>query len=614
MIPDIIFFTIAYPSVVLKILGAITFFFLFSASSIGIESDSVSTNIVYDRKVNGNWEVFGFHANALDLTSALQKGSIPHFPQKVTESSIPIKGKNKEIKRSELVMATVHFFPPYHGENGISSSRNNVADISKEKASRGHMHYDVSSSRYESVTMRHSTTPFYKGIVPDSQKIFSDHHVMLSLDEEDRLLEVYRAALLQGSPWVVLTGTTWEDCTEQLDFLFGSPDVPRRLFSDSVIRDLEVENGSEAEVVLLAKRLQSFFQVFSTTMGSWMDARDPLDALDLVPVLKDGKVHRKDYIVNTRGNNNKNQKDRQKDRRQRLSMVFALLSSSPWEERTSNTTDFFQYWKPSNDDDDVLVHPSAILEQSPRYSVIDGAPIVFPGVVSVTHPNIFYRMDLVTDALVSLWLLKEVKSVMEKFDPHMKRFAQVNEANSYSPGKSKAKMIVQLHMGKDVYDNVFLSDQFFQDTLTNSLDEAKIVVDRLQVALKDDDTIVGGISEGMKRSLMGNLLAATKRWSHLMGVENLHSVSSPWEHGWMHGLRLLSISLYSHFRMVQSSTPGFPASSNRIIRLAHYLANWIPRISEIHLLRFHRDVLQLLYDHYEGKVTLKALLLRLLGG
>lgn len=594
-----------------KLLASLTFLSLLLLFASVTENDPSLNNIQYQEKVNGNWEVFGFHGSYVDIGNALQQTSIPYFPTANKDQYSAKHQKDGKIVRSNIVLATVHFFPPFLVATSDSSSSSSSPLVHCEgnitcSSSTG-LGYPVERNSLP----RYSTTPH--GSISTRKGEEDGENRVLSVTDQNRLLETYRSALLHGSPWVVLTGTTWKDCAEQLEFLLESPDVPLRLFPDSVIRELEEESESDSEKVLLAKRLRLFFSVFSTSLGSWIDERDHLDAFDALPVLKSRLIQKRDYISTTRAELNKNVKEVHKEHLHRLSMLFALISSSPGEEQADwshDSAEYFQYWKPSSDGE-TLLHSSAELEQLPRYTVLDGAPMILPGVITVVHPNIFHRMDLVTDALVSVWVLKEVKAVMATFgEHHAKGYDRLREGNPYSPARSKAKPVVQVHFGRDSAKTILWSNEFFDAALQHSLAQSKIVVGALETALNDDDSVVGRLSKKVKKSLMGNLLAATKRWDELMRVEYLYKISSPpqREHGWKDTLRLMWIT---HFRTVEASTPGFPALSSRLTRVAHYLSSWPSLLAKTPYT--YQQLSRVAYDLHDRKLTLKAVLWKLLG-
>lgn len=357
---------------------------------------------------------------------------------------------------------------------------------------------------------------------------------ILSNVEEKSILAAYRMALLHGSPWCVLTCNSEEDCQRQIDFLLLSRETPHLLFPSVVVNELQREDLRSS-----ARMWDSFFQSFSSSLKEWLNGRDPLSfSFPLHAEVEEA-------LFQSSADNTW------------LDIMAALqvhsLARDPASHKISDG------WEDGSFVTSYRFNKNARVEEVPRLVVIREQPLILPGILLVRDPDIFYRLDIISDTLVALFAWEKLQ-----LDQSWASIQRPSASSPSHPARSPSSDLTQsvtLHIASEA--SIFAFPFLFQQSLDKS---TKHLLDKME--LLSFNTTKQSIET---RTLFGMLLSKLKAsWKRSISVKQFQIRQSDFKDA----LTSIASSVKYHLHFVESNQHRFSSQTNFLTWLSHYLASF----------------------------------------
>lgn len=444
----------------------------------------------------------------------------------------------------------------------------------------------------------------------------------LSVEEEEQVLDALRSALLYGTPWLILTGSTRAVSRASLAFLLSSPEVPHRLFSDQVLNrlseyidpNLQYKQDGQ-KIVKLARDLHDFFQTFSTTLGNWMESKRKAKGwfipYNVVDQLEQKNVWEARVTVWERlldsfriSSNSSASRSHWKEGGKEGDRATSFLSSSPT--YTYGDGDTIEL------DENVQhtshpLHEFAEVEQVPRIvAITEQLTLLLPGIVVLTHSDIYHRLDLMAETLTTLMTTRILAQVgkeesalvlasglvlnvngtsqakqLEASESHLLSLdaAELTKKNPLRVINSKTWPIYRFgvifrfpsnqNLAKKATPSDFLIyiDKFFLNAWKLSLSNSMLLQTTAIPAFFPNSTFatlfsnrVSEVTKLTKEILFVSTKPKSIKWVWLRVL-----MTFPFQ-----VFRQLKREVVYHFYMVQASLVHFPRESSFLVRFSHY--------------------------------------------
>lgn len=441
----------------------------------------------------------------------------------------------------------------------------------------------------------------------------------LSTGEEEQVLDAFRSAMLYGTPWLILTGSTSEVSRACIDFLLHSLDVPHRLFNEEVLSRIAeytdptiLSKKKQEELLRLARDLNHFFQTFSTTLGSWMAGKRKVKGWD-IPYSDDDQLQKKNVwdarvelwkrVVKQIYNNtcdDGSRPNREIPSEETSEKDFPATS----QERCLMKDDGMAFGDNSRHTSHPL-HEFGQVESVPRMVTLpDNLQLVLPGIIILTHPDVYHRLDLVGETLATLMTTKILTGVLLKKDElptdnsayqsnsksskHYNLTHPVNTSRnswaSFPPTKLPIyRPGVMLHFPSDSVEIASASSSDFSILFRSFfLHEWEISLGN-SILLESTSLPAIFLNSSHSWSLVNPIVEMTSQVKNLIFVSTKPTTTS---RSWFSLLFFYPLKLFRklkseisyHFFMVETSLIHFPRASPFVFRLAHYIVYLFRRV------------------------------------
>lgn len=482
----------------------------------------------------------------------------------------------------------------------------------------------------------------------------------LSVEGEEQVLDALRSALLYGTPWLILTGRTPADSHANLAFLLNSPDVPHRLFSEEVLQrlteyiDPHLHYQLDTEkIVKLARDLHDYFQTFSTTLGSWMEKKRRAKGW-FVPYAVADQLGQKNVwearvtvwerLLDSLSSSSSNSASKSHWKWGGKEGDEAKLFSSSSSTHSYGDGDTIEF------DDNVLhtshpLHEFAELEQVPRVAAIsEQLTLLLPGIVSLTHPDIYYRQDLMAETLTTLMTTRILAQVGREESVMLQASGLSLNANGASQSQqreaSKRHLLSQdtaditknfpLRIMNSKYWSIysfgvilrFPSNKGFAKKASSSdflayIDKFFLSAWKLSLSnsiLLQITSIPAFYSNTTSATLISNRASEVTKLTKKLLFVSTNPKSIKWE--WFRisvtfpfrVLRQLKREVVYHFYMVQDSLVLFPRESSFMVRLSHYCLYLFHRVESTSFSHFFFfQLLNWVYKYDQGNSRILSL-------
>lgn len=250
----------------------------------------------------------------------------------------------------------------------------------------------------------------------------------LSASEEEEVLSALRFAILYGSPWLVLTGSSSASSRASLDYILHSPDVPHRLFTEEVLSRITdymdpttLSEKKGEKLMKLAGDLHHFFKAFSTTLGSWMKGKKKIQGWYIPYAVEahleklnvwDARVEVWKRIVEdvyNGGSDGDNPADeyREDDGNKESRILSSSFSVSSYVDDVSTAFGDGLSHMPHP------LHEFARVEEVPRMVILHkDVCLILPGIITLTHSDVYHRLDLVAETLATIMTSRILRGVL----------------------------------------------------------------------------------------------------------------------------------------------------------------------------------------------------------